>query len=65
LVPLTASATEDPLQSIARYLIVLFPLYVALASLLTWRPLFITIVIGSTMVMCGLTAVFAQGYFVA
>jgi Mannosyltransferase (PIG-V) len=65
VLPLFGPATYDPLLSAARYLIVLFPLYVALAHLLRRRPLFVAVLLGSTVALCGLLALFAQGYFVA
>jgi Mannosyltransferase (PIG-V) len=63
--PLFGPATYDPLLSAARYLIVLFPMYVALARLLHWRPLFVTTLLGSAAALCGLLVLFAQRYFVA
>jgi hypothetical protein len=65
VLPLFGPATYDPLLSAARYLIVLYPLYVALACLLHWRSLFLATLIGATVSLCGLLALFAQGYFVA
>jgi hypothetical protein len=64
-VPLLIPATEDPLQSMARYLIVLFPLYIALAVLLRSRPLFALGIALSTVALSGCLSLFAQRYFVA
>lgn len=63
--PLFNQATYDPLLSMARYVIVLYPLYIALAHLLRWRPLFIATIIGSAIALVGFLAFFAQRYFVA
>ena len=63
--PLFNQATYDPLLSMARYVIVLYPLYIALAHLLRWRPLFIATIIGSTIALVGFLTMFAQRYFVA
>jgi hypothetical protein len=65
VVPLFGPTTYDPLASMARYMIVLFPLYIALAMLVRWRPLFALTIALSTLAMSGLTAMFAQRYFVA
>jgi hypothetical protein len=63
--PLFGPATYDPLLSAARYLIVLYPMYVVLARLLRWRPLFVTTLLGSTVALGGLLVLFAQRYFVS
>ena len=49
----------------ARYVIVLYPVYVALAFLLRWRAMFVLTLIVSTAMLCGFLALFAQRYFVA
>jgi Mannosyltransferase (PIG-V) len=63
--PLFNQATYDPLLSMARYVIVLYPVYVALAFLLRWRAMFVLTLIVSTAMLCGFLALFAQRYFVA
>jgi hypothetical protein len=65
LFPLALPATGDPIQSIARYVIVLFPIYIAIARLVRPTPLFLALVLASTIMLGGLLSLFAQGYFVA
>ena len=63
--PLLGPRIDDPLQSTARYLIVVFPLFVALALLL-WRPVaFLAAAAASAVALCGLLSPFAQAFFVA
>jgi hypothetical protein len=65
LIPLFSPTTYDPLASIARYVIVLFPMYIALAWLLAWRPLFLAVLIISGAALVGLLTLFARAFFVA
>ena len=62
LFPLALPATGDPLQSMARYLIVLFPIYIVLARLLRPTPLFLAVALGSAIMLSSLLSLFAQGY---
>ena len=65
ILPLLGPTTYDPLASMARYVLVLFPLYIVVALLLRWRPLFVAVLGVSAASMAGLLAMFAQRYFVA
>lgn len=63
--PLFAPAEADPLHSVARYAIVLYPIYVVVA--LVFRPTwaFVGWLVMSALAGAGLLALFAQRYFVA
>jgi hypothetical protein len=63
--PLALPATEDPLQSVARYVIVLFPAYIVVAKLVGGRWFYRLALVGGAGLQFGLTSLFAQGYFVA
>jgi hypothetical protein len=65
LLPLWGPQIEDPLQSTARYLVVLFPAFVALAMLLRWPVVVVAALVASTVALCGLLSLFAQVFFVA
>jgi hypothetical protein len=65
MAPLFNQAEDDPLMSMARYLIVLYPLYIVLALLLHWRPLFLATLAVSTVSLAWFLYLFTHWYFVA
>ncbi len=65
LLPLFGPSSNDPLLSLARYALVLYPLYIVVAMVVARRSVFIAVIVCSTLAMIGFLAMFAQGYFVA
>lgn len=65
VLPLFGPTPLNPLASMGRYLLVLFPLYVVLAMVLRRRLLLVTTLTLSALVMVWLLALFSQGYFVS
>jgi hypothetical protein len=65
LFPLMLPATEDAIKSIARFVMVPFPVYVVLARFLKSKWLFGPAIVGSAAAMCGLLARFVRNHFVA
>lgn len=65
VLPLLAPTPLDPLASMGRYALVLFPVYVVLAMLLSRRAMFLIALLLSALAMMGALALFAQGYFIA
>lgn len=65
LMALTSGIPDDPLVSLPRYLLVAFPLTVALAMVVRSRWLFVITVCASTICLCWLLSIFASAWFVA
>ena len=55
----------NPFKSDARFLIVAFPMFLALAMLLSRPVVFGAALVASTIGLCGLLSLFAQSFFVA
>jgi hypothetical protein len=64
-VPLSNPGADNPLLSMPRYLLTVFPLFVALVSVLGPRRVYLAVLVLSAAACAWLTALFAQAYFVA
>ena len=65
LVPLCSGIPENPLVSLPRYLVVVYPLFIALVFLTQNRRLFALMVGASTVGLIWLLSIFARAWFVA
>lgn len=63
--PLANPAAYDPLLSVPRYLVVVYPLVVALALCVRSPARLAVVLLAGTVALVSLLALFAQGYFVA
>jgi hypothetical protein len=63
--PLANPAAYDPLLSMPRYLVVVYPLVVALALRVRSPVIVAVVLLADTVALVSLLAFFAQGYFVA
>jgi hypothetical protein len=64
-IPLANPGADNPLLSMPRYLLAVFPLFVALAILLGQGQIYRSFLAVSALACGGLTVLFAQAYFVA
>lgn len=64
-IPLFGPSEVHPLMSMPRYVLVLFPLFVALAQVLRQRAAFGAALTLSTLLLCGLTVQFVTWFWVA
>jgi hypothetical protein len=65
VVPLLSTTADSPLLSTPRYVLVAYPLFIALAMLLKRRWLYLVTLGASAGGLCWLLSVFARAYFVA
>jgi hypothetical protein len=65
LIPAFFGSKNDPLMSLPRYLLVAFPLFVALGTLLKNRLLLTAWVAGSALLSLSLVALFVNWYYVS
>jgi hypothetical protein len=63
--PIFSMAPESPLLSFPRYLLVSYPLFIALALLLRKRSWFVIVLSLEAITLCWLLSIFARAYFVA
>ncbi|CAA9568246.1 MAG: Predicted integral membrane protein [uncultured Thermomicrobiales bacterium] len=65
IVPLLTPSSVNPLMSMPRFVLPLFPLFVMIAILLRGRKLAVPLAVGSSFLLVILTMQFAQWYWVA
>jgi hypothetical protein len=65
LIPLLSTTADSPLLSMPRFLLVAYPLFIALAIVLQRRWLYIVTLGASACGLCWLLSLFARAYFVA
>lgn len=65
VLPLFSPSTVHPLMSVPRFLLVLFPLFIALAILLRWRGAFLAVLIPSSVFMLLLVIQFSTWFWVS
>jgi len=65
MTPLLSTTADSPLLSIPRYLLVAYPLFIALAMLLQRRWLYLATLGAGACGLCWLLSIFARAYFVA
>ncbi|CAN5422615.1 hypothetical protein BH09CHL1_BH09CHL1_12150 [soil metagenome] len=63
--PMFSMAPDSPLLSFPRFLLVSYPLFLALALLLRKRSWFVTVLSIEAITLCWLLSIFARAYFVA
>ncbi|MDQ3540473.1 MAG: hypothetical protein M3440_07270, partial [Chloroflexota bacterium] len=65
IVPLLTPSSVNPLMSMPRFVLPLFPLFVVVALLVTNRRLGVPLAVGSSLLLVVLTMQFAQWYWVS